>query len=71
MSHRPARTALATALDDRRRHALALALVLLTVGVAALLGSAVGWYAAGLVVFTVWMVWFVLTGIAFLRNADF
>ncbi|WP_254544295.1 hypothetical protein [Halomarina pelagica] len=71
MSNRPARTALVTALGDRRRHLVALALVAAAFGVAAVLASSVAYYAAALIAFAVWMGWFVLTAVDWLDRADF
>lgn len=59
------------ALGDWRRHAVAVAVAAAALGVASLLGSRVAFYGAALVVFTVWMVWFVLTAIEWVRRADF
>lgn len=71
MSGRPGRTALVEALGDWRRHAAAVAVAAAALGAAALVGSRVAFYGAALVVFTVWMVWFVLTAIEWVRRADF
>lgn len=71
MSSQPARAAVVAALSDWRRHAVALAVVAVGFGAAAAAGSAGAYYGAGLLAFTVWMAWFVLTTIDFLRRADF
>lgn len=71
VANRPAESALAEALRDWRRHAAALAVVALAFGLAAVLGSTEAYYGAALVAFSVWMVWFVLTGIEWVRRADF
>lgn len=71
MSNQPARTALVEALGDWRRHAAALAVVAAAFGLAAVHGSGVAYYGAGLVAFSVWMAWFVLTCIEWVRRADF
>lgn len=71
MSDRPGRAALVGALADWRRHALALATVVAAFGVAAVVGSSVAYYGAALVAFSVWMAWFVLTTIEWIRRADF
>lgn len=70
-SDRPAETALREALTDWRRNLSALALVALAFGLAALSASPGVQYGAALVVFTVWMAWFVLTAIDWIRRADF
>ena len=71
MSDRPARTALRAALTDWRRNLLAVGAVVLVVGAATILGSPGIQYGAVLVAFTVWMAWFVLTAIDWIRRADF
>jgi hypothetical protein len=71
MSNQPARAAVVAALSDWRRHAVALAAVAVTFAVAAVSGVTGAYYGAALVAFTVWMAWFVLTTIDFLRRADF
>ena len=71
MTNRPARTAFLAAFADWRRHLAALALVAAAVGVASTLGSSVAYYGAALVAFSVWMAWFVLTVIEWLRHAEF
>lgn len=71
MSNRPAEAALLDALRDRRRNGGAIGLVLLAFGVAALIGSSGAYYAAGLITFTIWMAWFVLMTIEWIRMADF
>lgn len=71
MSNRPGRDALVAALADWRRHVGALSLVALAVGSARVLDSSGAYYVAVLVTFTVWMGWFVLTGVEWLRRADF
>jgi uncharacterized membrane protein YdbT with pleckstrin-like domain len=71
MSDRPAETALREALTDWRRNLAALAVVALMFGVAALTSSAGIRYGAGLIAFTVWMAWFVLTAIDWIRRAEF
>ena len=66
-----AREALADALADRRRHGAALLLVAVALGIAFVLDTPSARYGAGLVVFSVWMGWFVLTCIAFVERAEF
>ena len=63
--------ALHGALADRRRHGAALLLAGLAVAVALVLDTPSARYGAGLVVFSVWMGWFVLTCIAFVERAEF
>ena len=71
MVDQPARAAAVAALSDWRRHALALVIVVAGFGAAAASGAPEAYYGAVLVAFTVWMAWFVLTTIDFLRRADF
>jgi hypothetical protein len=71
VSNRPGRTALREALADWRRHATALAVVAAAVGCAVVVGSRIAYYAAALVAFAVWMWWFVLTVVEWVRRADF
>jgi hypothetical protein len=71
MASRPAEAALWEALTDRRRNLAALALVAVAVGLATLVGSGGAYYAAALTAFTVWMAWFVLMAIDWIRLADF
>lgn len=71
MSDRPAETALRESVTDWRRNLTALGIVALAFGVATLAASAGARYGALLVSFTVWMAWFVLTAIDWIRRADF
>lgn len=71
MSNRPGRTALVAALADWQRHLAALLIVAAAFGMASNLGSSRAYYTAWLVTFAVWMGWFVLTAIEWLRRADF
>lgn len=71
MTDHPARAAVVAALSDWRRHAAALAVVAAGFAAAAASGVAGAYYGAALLAFTVWMAWFVLTTIDFLRRADF
>lgn len=66
-----ARSAARAALADWRRHAGAIAVIAAAFGVAALIADPVAQYAAYLVTFAVWMVWFVLTTIEWIRRAEF
>jgi hypothetical protein len=67
----PARAALRAALADWRRHAVAVALVVVAFAVAETLADPTARYGAYLVAFAVWMGWFVLTAVEWLRRADF
>lgn len=71
MSNRPARSALNTAVRDRRRNGGALLAVGITFAVAFLIGSSGAFFTAGLITFTIWMAWFVLMAIEWIRLADF
>lgn len=71
MPSTPGWAALAAALRDWRRHAGALLLISLAFGIASLRSTEIAYYTAALVAFTVWMAWFVLTGVEWLRHADF
>ena len=66
-----ARGALAAALRNWRRHALAVGIVVAGFVVADVLGSDVARYGAVLLAFSVWMLWFVLTAVDWIRRADF
>lgn len=59
------------ALKDWRRHALAIALVGIAGVLAMLVGTREAYYGAALIAFSVWMVWFVLTAIEWVKRADF
>lgn len=63
--------ALRGALEDWRRHAGALFLVVAAFSVAELVGTPVARYGAWLFTFAVWMLWFVLTAIEWIRRAEF
>jgi hypothetical protein len=71
VSERPARSALAASLRNWRRHLLAAGIVVAGFGVAAVLGSDVARYGAVLLAFSVWMLWFVLTAVDWIRRAEF
>lgn len=71
MSNRGGVATLFEALRDWRRHAVALALFALVLAVAAFFGSREAYYGAALVGFSIWMAWFVLTAIEWIRLADF
>jgi hypothetical protein len=71
MSNRPAEAALLEALRDRRRNGGAIGIVLVVFAVAALVGSSGAFYAASLITFTIWMAWFVLMTIEWIRLAEF
>ena len=71
MAEHTGRTALLAALSDWRRNAGALLAVAAVVGPAAAVGTREAYYLAALVVFTIWMVWFVLAGIDWVKLAEF
>ncbi|WP_313695144.1 hypothetical protein [Halorarum halobium] len=71
MSKPPARVEASDSPGEWRHHLLALAIVVLAFGVAAAVGSEVAYYAAALVAFSVWMGWFVMTAVEWLRHAEF
>lgn len=71
VSDRPATDALSFALADRLRNLLALVLVVVAIGFAVSIDTRIAYYGAGLTVFAVWMGWFVLVAIDWLRVADF
>jgi hypothetical protein len=71
VSDRPARRALAASLRSWRRHLLAAGVVAAGFGAAAALDSPVVRYGAVLLAFAVWMLWFVLTAVEWIRHADF
>ncbi|MFB6156608.1 MAG: hypothetical protein ABEJ34_02045 [Haloferacaceae archaeon] len=71
MSGKTARGALWAALADWRRHAGAVALVVLAFAAANAVGTPEARYGAYLVAFAVWMGWFVLTCVAWIERAEF
>ena len=71
MSGSTGETALVEALRDRRRNTAALLGVVVTLAIAALIGTNVAYYTAVLIVFSIWMAWFVLACIEWLKRADF
>ena len=71
MAEYTGKTALIEALRDWRRNVGALVVVVAVLAGAAFVGSKEAYYTAALVVFTIWMVWFVLTGIEWVKRADF
>ncbi|MFC6733884.1 MULTISPECIES: hypothetical protein [unclassified Haladaptatus] len=64
-------TALIEALRDPRRNVAALLVVAAALFGAMQIGSREAYYTASLVIFTVWMAWFILTAIEWLKRADF
>jgi hypothetical protein len=64
-------SALIEALRDWRRNVGALLSVVAVLAAAALVGTKLAFYTASLIIFTVWMVWFVLTGIDWVKLAEF
>lgn len=71
MTEQPARAAVVAALSDWRRHAAAVAIAAAGFLAADAWGVPGAYFGAALLAFTVWMAWFVLTTIDFLRRADF
>lgn len=71
MSNHTGWSALVAALRDWRRNVASLLSVVAVLVVAALVGTKMAYYTASLIVFTVWMVWFVLTGIEWVKLAEF
>ncbi|MFB6161603.1 MAG: hypothetical protein ABEJ61_10585 [Haloferacaceae archaeon] len=72
MSDRPARAALRGALGNGRRHLVAVALVVAAFAVTHYgVGTPTARYGAYLFAFCVWMGWFVLTAVDWIRRADF
>jgi hypothetical protein len=71
VTEQPAWTALRAALADWRRHAVALSLVAVAFVAAEILAAPTARYGAYLIAFAVWMAWFVLTVVEWLRRADF
>jgi hypothetical protein len=71
VSDRPATDALSLALADRWRNLSALVLAGAAIAFAVAIDTSVAYYGAGLTVFAVWMAWFVLVAIDWLRVADF
>lgn len=67
----PGGAALVAALSDWRRHTVAILLVALVFGLASAIGTGIAYYGAALAAFVVWMAWFVLTTIEWLRRAEF
>lgn len=71
MSGQSARDALRAALADWRRHAVAVGLVVAGFALAASVGTPEARYLAALFAFSVWMAWFVLTAVEWIRHAEF
>ena len=71
MSEYTGTTALIEALRDWRRNVSALLFAVAALAVAALIGSNTAYYTASMVIFAIWMAWFVLTGIEWVKHADF
>ncbi len=70
----PAKTgaaALKEALSDWRRNTGALLSAAVVVAAAWTVGTNEAYYLAALILFTIWMVWFVLAGIDWVRVAEF
>lgn len=71
MSSRPGTAALVEALRNWRRNVGAVLFAVAVLAAATLVGSKGAYYAASLLVFTAWMVWFVLTCIDWVTRAEF
>lgn len=71
MSSHTGWSALSEALRDWRRNTSTLLFVVAVLAVATLVGTKMAYYTASLIIFTVWMVWFVLTGIEWVKLAEF
>jgi hypothetical protein len=71
VSDRPARRALGASLRNWRRNLLAAAAVTAGFAVAAAVDTAGAFYGAALLAFAVWMLWFVLTAVDWIRRAEF
>lgn len=71
MSDYTGTTALIEALRDWRRNLSALGFAVVVLAGASLFGSKEAYYVAALLIFTTWMLWFVLTGIEWVKRADF
>jgi hypothetical protein len=71
VTERSARSALSASLRNWRRHVVAVGVVVAGFAVAAAVGSDVARYGAVLLAFSVWMLWFVLTAVDWIRRADF
>ncbi len=71
MANNLGEAAVVAALKDWRRHAMALVVIGIAGGIALLIGSREAFYGAALIAFSVWMVWFVLTAIEWVKRANF
>lgn len=71
MSEYTGTTALIEALRDWRRNTAALLSIVVVLAIATLIGTFMAYYTASLIIFSIWMVWFVLTGIEWVKRADF
>jgi hypothetical protein len=63
--------ALKIALSDWRRNAAALLSGAVVVAAAVAVGTREAYYLAALILFTIWMVWFTLAGIDWVKVAEF
>jgi hypothetical protein len=70
MSEYTGRTALVEALRDRRRNTAALLGVAVSLASAVVIGTSVAYYAAAPISFSIWMAWFVLASIEWVKRAD-
>ena len=71
MAAQTGKAALKVALSDWRRNAAALLAAGVVLAGAVVVGSNEAYYLAALILFTIWMVWFVLAGIDWVRVAEF
>jgi hypothetical protein len=71
MGEQTGAAALKRALQDRRRNSAALLSAAAVLGSGLLVGTREARYLAALILFTIWMVWFVLTGIEWVKRAEF
>jgi hypothetical protein len=71
VSSRPGSAALLEALRDWRHNVSAVLFAVGVLAVATHVGTKGAYYAAGLLIFTAWMAWFVLTCIEWVTLAEF
>lgn len=70
MSEEPVRDAFVDAISNQKRNGVALGALLLSIGVAVMIGTATAYYTVALIAFCIWMAWFVHTGVEFLQHLD-
>ncbi|MFC6964052.1 hypothetical protein [Halocatena marina] len=71
MSRYTGTSALIEALRDWRRNVSTLVFVVVVLAGATFIGSREAYYAASLIIFATWMIWFIVTGIEWIKRADF